>query len=73
MPARALPALDPQLHQRLRAGLARLDQAEPPDWGLGRPGAEGTGVLPFELLEDRARLGCGLRRFGDLRHGTWLL
>jgi len=45
----ALPALDPQLHQRLRAGLARLDQAEPPDWGLGRPGAEGTGVLPFTL------------------------
>ena len=46
---RRTPATDTQLHQRLRDGLARLDQAEPPDWGLGRPGAEGTGVLPFTL------------------------
>ncbi|HST46744.1 amino acid adenylation domain-containing protein [Jatrophihabitans sp.] len=44
-----LPATDPQLHQRLRDGLARLDRVGAPDWGLGNPEATGAEVLPFTL------------------------
>ncbi len=47
--ATVLPAADPQAHQRLRDDLARLDRAEPPDWGLGSPGVGGTGMVTFTL------------------------
>ncbi|MEO6502560.1 MAG: amino acid adenylation domain-containing protein [Jatrophihabitantaceae bacterium] len=43
--------LDTELDERLRAGLARLDQLDPPDWGLGRAGASGVAILPFTVPE----------------------
>jgi amino acid adenylation domain-containing protein len=39
--------LDADLDERLRAGLARLDRLDPPDWGLGRAGADAVTTLPF--------------------------
>ena len=41
--------LDPDLDLRLRDGLARLDRAEPPDWGLGRAGSPGVGAHSFTV------------------------
>jgi amino acid adenylation domain-containing protein len=41
--------LDTELHERLRAGLARLDQSGLPDWGLGRAGASAVAGLPFTV------------------------
>ncbi|MDQ1743976.1 MAG: hypothetical protein QOE23_2315 [Pseudonocardiales bacterium] len=41
--------LDTGLLERLRAGLAGLDGAAPPGWGLGRAGAKTVGVCRFAL------------------------
>jgi amino acid adenylation domain-containing protein len=41
--------LDTGLLQRLQAGLAHLDRAELPGWGLGRAGAQTVGRHPFPL------------------------
>jgi len=41
--------LDPGLDQRLRDGLARLDRAEAPAWGLGRAGSPAIGTHPFAI------------------------
>ncbi|HEX8081062.1 MAG TPA: amino acid adenylation domain-containing protein [Jatrophihabitans sp.] len=43
--------LDADLDERLRAGLARLDRLDPPDWGLGRPGSDAMVSLPFTAPE----------------------
>ena len=40
---------DTELAERLRTGLAGLDRAEPPDWGLGRAGAGTVGTHLFTL------------------------
>ena len=40
---------DTGLLQRLQDGLARLDRAEAPDWGLGRPGADAIGSRSFPV------------------------
>ncbi|HEX8095186.1 amino acid adenylation domain-containing protein [Jatrophihabitans sp.] len=44
--------LDTGLDERLRAGLASLDRADLPDWGLGRSGAGTVGAQSFTV--DRA-------------------
>ena len=41
--------LDPDLRQRLQDGLARLDRAELPDWGLGRAGSPAVGAHRFTV------------------------
>lgn len=46
--------LDADLDERLRAGLARLDRLDPPDWGLGRADVDAVATLPFTLPQATA-------------------